>query len=237
MAGIAAEGFCETLPALIVASPPADGNVSAIIPFSRRHLAWQRVFDLALAVVVIVCTAPLMIMIAVAVRVTSRGPALFRHERVGKDATTFRVLKFRTMRHGTHHDLRDNPEAHSTYVENHFKLPADSDRITFVGRVLRKTSLDELPQFLNVLRGHMSVVGIRPLIPAELLMRRHSDQLRYCLLRPGITGLWQVSGRSSVTGEARLALDRAYIDEWSLRRDVVILLRTPAAILRSGNAY
>jgi len=192
----------------------------------------RRALDLSVAVLLLIVTLPIMIIAGLLIRLTGRGPVIFRHERVGRGGEVFEVMKFRTMRRGTHEEIHAEPDHHAKYVQNDFKLDRTSDRITRVGRVLRATSLDELPQLFNVLRGDMSLVGIRPLVPLELTMRPMSDQLRYCLLRPGITGLWQVSGRSTVAGEERYALDREYLATWRPRRDIVILLRTPVALLR-----
>lgn len=218
------------------AMPSADPGLLLITELRRRDLILRRAFDLTVGSVMLVATVPVMVVVAVLIRLTSRGPVLFRHGRVGRGGELFEVLKFRTMRHGTHDELHAEADKHAEYVRNDFKLPSDSDSITRVGRVLRKLSLDELPQLLNVLKGDMSVVGIRPLVPPELLLRPLADQLRYCQLRPGITGLWQVSGRSTVTTEDRYELDRRYLTTWRPRHDVAILLRTTIALLRTHQA-
>lgn len=173
-----------------------------------------------------------MLIVGISVLATSRGGALFVQERVGKGGDTFRLYKFRTMRDGTFEEVMSDPELRSQYESNNFKL-TDTDRhITPVGMFLRRASLDELPQLFNILRGDMSLVGIRPLVPDEFAQRPPLDRLLYETARPGLTGLWQVGGRSDVTGHDRLVLDRSYVEDWSLWADARIFLRTPFALLR-----
>jgi undecaprenyl-phosphate galactose phosphotransferase len=172
-------------------------------------------------------------------RIRETGPkAIFGHVRVGRDGNTFRCLKFRTMVPNADEVLArvlaEDPEAREEWERN-FKLK-DDPRVTQIGAFLRSTSLDELPQLWNVLKGEMSVVGPRPVIEEELA--RYGDQLRYYLeARPGITGLWQVSGRNDTGYEDRVALDSWYVRNWSLWYDVVILVRTIAVVLKRKGAY
>jgi lipopolysaccharide/colanic/teichoic acid biosynthesis glycosyltransferase len=154
-------------------------------------------------------------------------------ERVGKDERHFLVLKFRTMKVGTQQELWESEEQVSGFVANDFKLSRNDSRITTVGRVLRRTGLDELPQLVNILRGEMSLVGVRPLVPAELALRPEIDQQLYCRLRPGVTGLWQTSGRSTVLRNRRIAMDRRYSAEWHPWEDLKILVRTPRSLFRT----
>jgi len=204
---------------------------------SRTKLAIQRLFDVAVAIVGALVALLPGLAIAATVKATSAGPAFFVQERVGRNSEVFRLVKFRTMREGTHLEVRDNAEMLAEYQANDFKLPADDPRITSIGRWLRRTSLDELPQLINVLRGEMSVVGVRPVLPDELALRPDYDQALYRTLRPGMTGLWQVEGRSSVQNDDRLHLDRRYLETWSLWGDAKILLRTPEALLRISHAH
>lgn len=204
---------------------------------SIAQLRVRRVLDFLLSVVLLVLLAIPIMLITVLVAVSSKGPVLFRQLRVGKNGRPFVVLKFRTMRVGTITDLAEDESARAAYVGNDFKLTADDPRITGVGRVLRRTSLDELPQLVNVFFGDMSLVGIRPLLADELALRSEDDQQLYETMRPGMTGLWQVEGRSNVVFEDRVALDRRYVETWSLWNDAKIILRTPLALIRSGNAY
>jgi lipopolysaccharide/colanic/teichoic acid biosynthesis glycosyltransferase len=196
-------------------------------------LAGKRACDVVGSALLLIALLPVMAAVAASVALTSRGPVLFRHQRVGLGGKSFELLKFRTMRAGTHEEVLADEASRAEYIANDFKLRRDDPRITAVGRWLRKTSLDELPQLVNVLRGEMALVGIRPLVPSELALRPSDDRARYVSLRPGITGLWQVLGRSTIGSVNRLELDRAYVDNWSLANDVRILVRTPSAVVRT----
>ena len=196
----------------------------------------RRAIDLTFAVIVLLLTAMSMLIIAALVKLTSTGPVLFRQERVGRNGEIFRVLKFRTMVTDAEATLRNDPVAFRRYQENDFKLGADDARITTVGRVLRKTSLDELPQLFNILVGQMSVVGIRPLLPDEVALRSEYDQALYRHMRPGLTGLWQVAGRSTIHDDDRIVLDRHYVEHWNVLTDVRLIARTPRALLTPGAA-
>jgi exopolysaccharide production protein ExoY len=200
-------------------------------------LVLKRALDLVFCLVAFVLlTIPALIIIAL-VLATSRGPILFTQDRVGRDGRRFTLLKFRTMIDGTHREVRADESLRAAYLQNDFKLPADDPRITPLGRILRKTSLDELPQVVNVFWGDMSVVGIRPLLPEELASRPEQDQELYRSLRPGLTGLWQVEGRSSIVQDDRVALDRRYVEQWSIVNDLKIVVRTPLAVLRVRRAH
>ncbi|MDP2326979.1 MAG: sugar transferase [Dehalococcoidia bacterium] len=181
--------------------------------------------DLVVATLSFVALSPVLLVAALAVRFSSPGPVLFRHQRVGRSGVPFVVYKFRTMRT----DTGLPPDAIASFREN-YKLAADP-RITPVGRWLRRTSLDEAPQLLNVLSGTMSMVGPRPVTPAELQEKYgdHADEL--VSVKPGLTGLWQVSGRSSLTYRQRVDLDLRYVRERGLWADLKIIARTPLAVL------
>lgn len=211
------------------------------------ELALKRAVDLVGAMVGLLLTAPLLAVIAVAIRLDTRGPVFFRQERVGTGGRRFRVLKFRTMTHGasdaSHRDLvhrmLSGDEASTAQSGSGgsrvYKLLHD-DRITRVGRLLRRASLDELPQLLNVLRGQMSLVGPRPPLPYEIEAYAHwqFDRLQ---VRPGITGLWQVSGRNLLTYRRMCELDIEYVRRWSLWLDLQILVKTiPVVLFNSGRA-
>jgi lipopolysaccharide/colanic/teichoic acid biosynthesis glycosyltransferase len=171
----------------------------------------------------------------VAVKLDSRGPGLFSHRRLGLNGMGFPCLKFRSMHADADERLRADGPLYREYAANDFKLPAERDpRLTRVGRFLRRTSLDELPQLLNVLRGDMSLVGPRPIVPEELEKYGHGAAL-FLSLKPGITGAWAVNGRSEVAYPDRADLELEYVRAWSLLGDVGILLRTvPAVLLRRG---
>jgi exopolysaccharide biosynthesis polyprenyl glycosylphosphotransferase len=199
-----------------------------------RSRVEKRVLDLAVAVPAVVILLPLWVFIALAIKLDSSGPVFFRQERTGEGGRAFRVLKFRTMTADAAqqrgvllaHQLSDGPL---------FKMAADP-RVTRVGALLRRTSLDELPQLFNVLRGEMSLVGPRPL-PVEEAQQLDGAALDRVHVAPGITGLWQVSGRSDLTYADLQHLDSVYVRSWSLMWDLRILLATPAAVLARRGAY
>jgi len=214
--------------------PPVADTVN---PPAKTEFALQRTFDLALATVACLVSVVPALVIAVLVKLTSPGPVLFAQQRFGRNGQLFGVYKFRTMQDGTHLEVLGDEAARQAYCDNDFKLRPDDPRITKVGRLLRKTSLDELPQLVNVLRGQMSIVGIRPLLADEVALRPAYDQDLYRTMRPGMTGLWQVEGRSTVQKDDRLHLDRRYATEWSMWGDVMIAARTPFALLRVRHAH
>jgi lipopolysaccharide/colanic/teichoic acid biosynthesis glycosyltransferase len=225
-------------------------------------LAIKRAIDQVGAVAVLLVSAPVLAAAAIAIRVSSPGPILFRQLRVGRFERSITILKFRSMcidadervhsehirsllRHGPIPVLDAVPDAHVEDVDGHgdadrsgtFKL-IDDDRITPVGRILRMTSVDELPQLINVVRGEMSLVGPRPDLPAVVESYEPWHRRRFDVL-PGMTGLWQVSGRDALSPAEMLELDVQYADTWTLRRDLAILLRTVPAVVekfRHGTA-
>jgi exopolysaccharide biosynthesis polyprenyl glycosylphosphotransferase len=196
--------------------------------------AMKRGIDVVGSAIGIVVLAPVMLAIAVAVRLDSRGPALFRQTRAGRHAKPFRILKFRTMCHDAEERMSEVISV-DELAEPMFKLREDP-RVTRMGRFLRRTSLDELPQLLNVLRGDMSLVGPRP---EELwLVERYGETQRFRLqVRPGLTGPMQVHGRGELNFQERLAVEREYVENYSLRKDLKIALRTVSAIFRANGAY
>ncbi|HWF46899.1 MAG TPA: sugar transferase [Bryobacteraceae bacterium] len=213
----------------------ALASVSADRPLG---LSRKRVLDIILAGSAIVLLAPLLTLCFLACLFTSPGPAIFRHRRVGFGGKRFACLKFRTMLHDSQDCLRDylasNPEANKEWEATH-KLQFDP-RVTAIGAILRKTSLDELPQLFNVLMGDMSIVGPRPVTEEELSKYSNSAGA-YLSCRPGITGLWQVSGRSGTTYSKRVACDSYYAANWSMTLDLKILLVTLPVLLNADNAY
>jgi exopolysaccharide biosynthesis polyprenyl glycosylphosphotransferase len=193
----------------------------------------KRVFDVALSVVALVLASPILCVAALAIRLESKGPVLFAQERVGRDGKRFRILKLRTMvpdADALKDGLADRNEADGPM----FKI-ADDPRITRVGAILRKLSLDEIPQFFNVLRGEMSIVGPRPALPSEVEQWTDDvhDRLR---VLPGITGMWQVSGRSDTSFAEYKRLDLYYVDNWSLAHDLRIVARTFSVVLARRGA-
>jgi exopolysaccharide biosynthesis polyprenyl glycosylphosphotransferase len=212
-------------------------DIPVIDIYSSPKMTWQfvlkRIMDITISATLLILLSPLFVLVGSLIKDTSRGPVFFKQERVGYNGRFFGCLKFRTMVENaeelkktlTHLNEVDGPV---------FKIRNDP-RVTTVGQVLRKTSIDELPQLINVLRGDMSLVGPRPPIPSEV---RQYDlpHLRRLSMRPGITGLWQVNGRSAVGFDKWMELDKKYIDEWSLWLDLKILAKTVPAVIRGAGA-
>ena len=195
----------------------------------------KRAFDMAFASAALLVALPLLLLIAAAIKLSSKGPVFYRQQRIGIDGEPFDMIKFRTMVVGADRmvdELRDLNEADSGVL---FKIRNDP-RITPVGRFLRKYSLDEVPQFLNVLQGQMSVVGPRPPLATEVATY-DDDAKRRLLVRPGVTGLWQVSGRSDLSWEDSVRLDLFYVENWSMMADLMIALKTVRVVLNHTGAY
>jgi exopolysaccharide biosynthesis polyprenyl glycosylphosphotransferase len=223
-------------------------GASSVIPltYQARPGLWaKRAFDILFALCVAIIGLPFYLLIAALIKLTSEGPVLFVQERVGQDGRTFRFYKFRTM-------LVDNSDhQHRSFAEDFikgrlmsegeesdrkvFKLQNDP-RVTSIGRFLRKTSLDELPQFINVLRGEMTLVGPRPPLAYELAHYKEWHRGRLAV-KPGLTGLWQVSGRSTVPFDEMVMLDLYYIENWSFALDLKIILRTVPVMLFGLGGY
>jgi len=214
---------------------------------NRLGRATKRLIDVLGSLILLVLLAPIFLVIAAAIKLTSRGPVLFQQQRIGEHGTPFTFLKFRSMY------VNNDASQHREYVrqliagqaakqpangtgEGVFKLTNDP-RITAVGNFLRRTSLDELPQFFNVLRGDMSLVGPRPPVPYEVEAYALWHRRRLLEAKPGITGLWQVNGRSRVKFDEMVRLDLHYARSWSPWMDIDILMRTPGAVLRGDGAH
>ncbi len=213
----------DTIPALSFAP----------VHHSTWKLAVKRTIDIAIAGTGLLALSPILGVAALLIRATSPGPALFRQERCGLHGRRFEILKLRTMSEDA--ERQRNALSHLNECEGPiFKMRRDP-RVTTVGRVLRRWSIDEVPQLWNVIRGDMSLVGPRPPIPSEVDQYRFGDQRRLSM-RPGITCLWQVSGRSQIGFEDQVKLDLAYIDGWSLSTDLMILARTVPAVVSGRGA-
>ncbi len=197
----------------------------------------MRIIDVVCAVLLLIVLSPVMLVVALLVKRSSPGPVIFRQQRIGRDGQLFDVFKFRSMCDGTDLQLMTDDRLRGEYEKNNFKLQADDPRITPIGRIIRKTSLDELPQLFNVLRGEMSLVGVRPLLARELAIRSPYDQELYKQHTPGLTGLWQVEGRSSVGDDDRIELDRRFLEAWSPQQNLTLLARTPRAVLLGVGAH
>jgi exopolysaccharide biosynthesis polyprenyl glycosylphosphotransferase len=212
------------LPLLQVEAPRYEG------------LSWliKSVFDRVAAALGLLALSPVFALIAAAIVVADHGPVFYRQQRVGLGGQRFWLIKFRTMVDGAD-GMRDGLADRNDGDGPLFKI-RDDPRVTSVGRWLRRTSLDELPQLVNVVAGQMSLVGPRPPLPEEV--ERYADPVhRRLLVKPGITGLWQVSGRSDLSWDDSVRLDLYYVENWSLTGDLVILARTVAAVLRGEGAY
>jgi exopolysaccharide biosynthesis polyprenyl glycosylphosphotransferase len=202
------------------------------VRLSRRQAITKRALDLAIAIPLTILTLPVWLVIAILVRTTSHGSVLFKQVRVGRHGQPFTIYKFRTMIRDA--ELRLDQLRFQNEVQGHLFKMRDDPRVTRVGRWLRKSSLDELPQLMNVLKGDMSLVGPRPPLPSEVAQYEdwHLDRLE---ASPGITGLWQVGGRSEVSFDDAVRLDLFYIENWSVAYDLFILGKTiPAVLLRKG---
>ena len=231
----ATEGRQPTVPVVFPSSRSgADGTRA------RAERALKRVIDLLLATVLLFVLAPALLLVALVVRLDSPGPALFRQPRIGRHGRSFRMLKFRSM------TADASPELHRHYIGQLANEAAQSTggglrkltsdpRVTRIGAILRRTSIDELPQLLNVLAGHMSLVGPRPAVSYELEHYRPSHFERFTV-RPGLTGLWQVSGRAQLGLQAMLDLDVEYVRRRSLIFDFTLLLKTPKAVWNAFTA-
>jgi exopolysaccharide production protein ExoY len=205
---------------------------------SVTQAATKRVADFVGSIALLILLSPVFAVIASVLKLSSRGPILFGQKRVGRVGKLFTMYKFRTMVPDAEKILRSKPELYARYIANNYKLPKNEDpRITRFGQMLRSTSLDELPQLLNVLRGDMSLVGPRPVVPAEV--DNYGDYASLFLsAKPGMTGHWQVSGRSEVSEYSkRVELDLEYIRDRSLAKDFEILLRTVPSVLRRKGAH
>lgn len=206
---------------------------------SMRKMVFKRTFDIFFSTLVFIIFIPLFLVVMTIIKISSKGPVFFAHKRCGKNLSEFNMLKFRTMRINSDDLLKEyiseNPDAYADLKERN-KLKSDP-RVTKFGSILRKTSIDELPQLMNVIKGDMSIVGPRP-DAKEAVDNFLSDYREiYTKVRPGITGLWQVSGRSEVKYQERVKLDYLYVLNWSIWLDFVIILKTFKAILGGKGAY
>jgi lipopolysaccharide/colanic/teichoic acid biosynthesis glycosyltransferase len=227
-------------------NPALYPDLSSFDNGRRAKLGIKRLMDIFFSALALLFCAPLFLLMAVSIKASSKGPVLFKQKRVGQYGQCFTFLKFRSMH------INNDPGVHKDYVtrliagqaeregsdrkgEGVYKLTNDR-RITGIGKFIRKTSLDELPQFLNVLKGDMSLVGPRPAIPYEVAAYETWHRRRVLEVKPGITGLWQVNGRSSVKFNEMVRLDLKYAKSWSPWLDVHILMRTPGAVLKGSGA-
>jgi len=228
-----------------VSSPVVTSTrVSVVPPRTYRHAerlsycVGKRMFDLAFCVLAAPLVAPLCALIAIAIRIDSPGPIFFRHRRIGLHGKCFHMWKFRTMCVDADAVLEEYLQQHPGLLQEwqmQHKLRYDP-RVTKIGALLRRTSLDELPQIWNVLRGSMSFVGPRPIVDAEV--QKYGNHFKcFTEILPGITGLWQVSGRSTLSYSQRIELDVRYSQEWSCKLDMKILMKTLSCVIKSDGAF
>jgi exopolysaccharide production protein ExoY len=235
----------------VLYSPGLHGNVESTasdwehrsllihtLPTTRiQYSLVKRAIDILIVCAMLPCLIPLVLLVALVARVSSRGPLFYSQKRLGRFGREFRLWKFRSMYVNADEILREhlaaNPEARREWAESR-KLK-DDPRVTPLGNFLRKTSLDELPQLFNVLAGSMSLVGPRPIV-AEERVRYGGAYFFYTSAKPGLSGLWQVSGRSDLTYDQRVALDEQYVRSWSVVRDIKILWQTASAVWHSKGA-
>jgi exopolysaccharide biosynthesis polyprenyl glycosylphosphotransferase len=236
--GITTHVLSDLFPQKLARSQPIDlGGMPIVSLHSTPVFSWRteakRIFDLVVALIMLVLCSPIFLLTAIAIKLDSRGPIFFVQERVGLSKRRFRMIKFRTM--GVDAEARMKDIEHLNEKSGPiFKIKNDP-RITMIGKWLRRTSIDELPQLVNVLLGDMSVVGPRPLSVRDAVKMEEAWQKRRFSVKPGLTCLWQVSGRSNLSFEQWMQLDLEYIDRWSLGLDATILLRTiPAIVLARG---
>jgi len=217
----------------------SDGMyLEGVAASSFRYAVIKRLIDVAVSCFLVILLAPLFLLIAVLVRLSSAGPVLYQERRVGRFGKHFTIHKFRTMytKEYLHSVLKYRENEHDQLQRRIANKHAPDPRITRVGAILRKTSLDELPQLFNIMRGEMSLVGPRPVVDAELT-HYGSYAIFYKLVFPGLSGLWQVSGRNDVSFKTRVRLDVTYCRKWSILLDFAILAKTLPAVLKKKGAY
>lgn len=198
---------------------------------------WKRTMDVLGGLIGLILFSPVFIIIALLIFLTDGRPIFFRQPRIGWLGETFYIWKFRSMRKNAEEVLKSNREIYRKYVENDYKLPEGEDpRVTSIGRLIRKTSLDELPQFWNVLKGEMSLVGPRPIVPAELEEYQGQKAL-FLKMKPGITGVWQVSGRSELKYPERATLELSYLNKQNLKYDIAVILKTLYCVFKRDGAF
>lgn len=206
---------------------------------SKSNMMIKRFTDLAICGIGFIFISPIMLLLVFLVKFSSKGKVFYGHERIGKDGKPFKALKFRTMYSDSAERLKEilenDPEARKEWEQN-YKLKNDP-RVTPIGKFLRKTSLDELPQIFNILKGEMALVGPRPVIQEEIEKFYQDYRDYYYSVTPGLTGLWQISGRSDTDYDFRVQTDVWYIQNWSLWLDLIIILQTPAEVVKSRGAY
>ena len=203
----------------------------------KSYLPFKRIFDVTAAVIALILLSPLFIILMIAVKISDGGPVFFLHERVGLNNKKFKIIKFRSMKENADEDLKRNAAEYEKFKNNGYKYKNGNDpRVTKLGHFLRRSSLDELPQFINILKGDMSLVGPRPVTEPELINYKGNVD-KFLSVRPGALGLWQSSGRSDVGYPKRAQLDLEYVDKLSPTYDIYIIFKNIISIFTRQGAY
>ncbi|GGK34088.1 multidrug MFS transporter [Caldalkalibacillus thermarum] len=220
-------------------SPTERYSTTRLAQPSILFLTVKRSIDIIGSIVGLIVFSPLFLLLKIVYMFgDNKGPLLFKQKRVGKNGESFYIYKFRSMIVNAEERLRSDPQLYQKYIENNYKLdPEEDPRITKVGKFIRKTSIDEIPQFINVLKGEMSLVGPRPIVEEELKEYKGRKRDDFLSVKPGITGYWQVSGRSEVGYPERVDLELYYVYNQSLLFDIKIILKTVLIVLLKRGAY
>ncbi|WP_304133911.1 sugar transferase [Limosilactobacillus coleohominis] len=205
---------------------------------SAWYLFWKRLTDIVLSAIALICFSPIFLVVWImSLFGENKGPLFFKQTRIGKNGRPFKIYKFRSMIVNADEILHANPELYQKYVDNNYKLePEEDPRVTKLGHWLRKTSIDEIPQFINILRGEMSIIGPRPVVKEELV--EYGDRVdKFLSVKPGAMGLWQASGRSNIGYPERCDLELSYVDHASYWFDIKIMFKNIISIFKSTGAY
>ena len=205
---------------------------------SAWYLFWKRLTDIVLSTIALICFSPIFLVVWImSLFGENKGPLFFKQTRIGKNGRPFKIYKFRSMIVNADEILHANPELYQKYVDNNYKLePEEDPRVTKLGHWLRKTSIDEIPQFINILRGEMSIIGPRPVVKDELV--EYGDRVdKFLSVKPGAMGLWQASGRSNIGYPERCDLELSYVDHASYWFDIKIMFKNIISIFKSTGAY
>lgn len=205
---------------------------------SAWYLFWKRLTDIVLSTIALICFSPIFLVVWVMTLFgENKGPLFFKQTRIGKNGRPFKIYKFRSMIVNADEILHANPELYQKYVDNNYKLePEEDPRVTKLGHWLRKTSIDEIPQFINILRGEMSIIGPRPVVKEELV--EYGDRVdKFLSVKPGAMGLWQASGRSNIGYPERCDMELSYVDQASYWFDIKIMFKNIISIFKSTGAY
>lgn len=213
------------------------GKMNTNIHSRNGYYLSKRLFDIVGSSLALVGFSPLFLVLAIKIKRVDHGPVFFKQIRIGKDGKPFKMYKFRSMIENAEEVLKSNPELYKEYVANDFKLPEDKDpRTTAVGRWMRKTSIDEVPQFINILKGEMSIIGPRPIVKGEL--ENYGDRAdKFLSVKPGAMGLWQASGRSNISYPERCDVELEYVDKASFWYDWKIFFMTLISIFKQDGAF